>query len=202
MSDWIPPADDECVLRTERLTLRPPRPDDAPLVFPLACDPLLVPFMTWEAHRDPGETAAYLKMCVEMRRTARGWNWVILEKGQLRGAIGVESIVRTNGAVRLDRGELGYWVGRPHHGRGIATEAARAALAFAFSRLALHKVFAVAVTENQPSLRVLRKLGFAEIGVRRREIRRDGVWRDLALFEMLEDDPAALALKAPGARER
>lgn len=202
MTTWTPPSDAEATLRTERLLLRPPRPDDAPLVFPSASDPALTRHMSWTAHRDPAETKAFLESCAEQRAAARGWTWIVLEGGRFRGVVGVAPVVRMQCALRLDRGELGYWIGLPFHGRGLGTEAAAAVTAFAFRRLALHKVIAFAVTENPASLRVLAKLGFTSTGIRRRDVERDGRWYDLAGFEMLEDDPAARRLQAdlPDAR--
>ncbi|MDH4348055.1 MAG: GNAT family N-acetyltransferase, partial [Gemmatimonadota bacterium] len=59
-------------------------------------------------------------------------------------------------------GELGYWIGRPHWGRGHATRAAEATLAFAFGSLNLQRIHAVCLEANGGSLRVLAKLGFVE----------------------------------------
>jgi RimJ/RimL family protein N-acetyltransferase len=61
-------------------------------------------------------------------------------------------------------GELGYWIGRPFWGRGLATEAAEATLRFGFDTLELRTVRAVCLEENPASLRVLAKLGFVETG--------------------------------------
>jgi len=196
MADFVPPTDDEATLRTERLLLRPVRLDDAPLVFPYASEPALTRYMTWAPHRDPGSTADFLRSCVEARRRGVDWVWAILEGGQFRGLVGVEGTIRKLAAVRHDRAELGYWIGMPFHGRGVVTEAARAATAFGFARLALHKVIVRATTANAPSLRVIEKLGFTEVGVHREEVERDGVWQDVRHFEMLADDPSALRLQS------
>jgi RimJ/RimL family protein N-acetyltransferase len=152
--------------------------------------------MTWAPHTDPGATAEFLRSCVEARGKARGWCWAILEGGQFRGLVGVEGIRRQVAAVRQDRAELGYWIGIPFHGRGLVTEAARAATAFGFARLALHKIIVRAVAENAASLRVIAKLGFTEVGLMREDVFRDGVWQDLRHFEMLATDPAARRLTA------
>lgn len=60
--------------------------------------------------------------------------------------------------------ELGYWIGRPHWGRGYATAAARETLDYGFGTLGLTTVFAVSLEANPASLRVLAKLGFVEVG--------------------------------------
>ena len=60
--------------------------------------------------------------------------------------------------------ELGYWLGRPHWGKGIATEAARAIVEYGFGTLGLAALTSGCFVDNVPSWRVLTKLGFAETG--------------------------------------
>jgi RimJ/RimL family protein N-acetyltransferase len=55
--------------------------------------------------------------------------------------------------------ELGWRIAAEHWNRGYATEAARAALAFAFGELRLSEVVAFTVPANLPSRRVMEKLG-------------------------------------------
>lgn len=196
MADFIPPTDDELVLRTERLLLRPPRTDDATLLFEHCADPRLSRFMTWAPHREPGETKTFLEMCVQARRKGTGYTWCLFEGGQFRGFVGMEGVVRQMLAVRYDRAELGYWLGLAYHGRGLMPEAAGAVVAFAFGRLALHKVIVRALAQNAASLRVIEKLGFTRVGVARSDVFRDGAWHDHVAFEMLADDDAARRLQS------
>ena len=202
MADFIPPTEEELVLRTDRLLLRPPRADDAPLLFEHCADPRIPRFMTWAPHRDPGETKTFLESCVAARMKAAGYTWCVFEGGRFLGFLGIEGIVRRMLAVRYDRAELGYWVVIDHHRRGLMTEAAGAAVAFSFARLGLHKVIVRAWTENLASLRVIEKLGFTQVGLARREVLREGTWHDLLVFEMLADDPAALRLQSGLRRAR
>jgi RimJ/RimL family protein N-acetyltransferase len=65
---------------------------------------------------------------------------------------------RESGAV-----ELGYWIARPHWGRGLATEAARAVIDIARA-LRLPALEAGHFLDNPASGRVLEKLGFAPTG--------------------------------------
>ncbi|WCB92804.1 Acetyltransferase [Baekduia alba] len=84
----------------------------------------------------------------------------------------------------LPAAEVGWRLARDVWGRGVATEAARAALAFGFSReRALREVVAVVAPENARSLRVIDKLGMTprpdryHAGARRR-VRVFGVLAD------------------------
>ncbi|HFK5562982.1 TPA: GNAT family N-acetyltransferase [Elizabethkingia anophelis] len=60
--------------------------------------------------------------------------------------------------------ELGYRFLPEYWGKGYATETARAALNYAFNEIKTDVVYAMAVTENTGSNRVLQKLGFEELG--------------------------------------
>lgn len=60
--------------------------------------------------------------------------------------------------------ELGYWLGRTFWGRGFATEAVQAALAWARDDWGLRFVAAGHFTDNPASARVLDKAGFLYTG--------------------------------------
>ena len=55
--------------------------------------------------------------------------------------------------------EVGWTFGRPWHGRGYATYAARAADAFAFERLGAERVVSVIEPANEASARVAQRIG-------------------------------------------
>jgi RimJ/RimL family protein N-acetyltransferase len=59
--------------------------------------------------------------------------------------------------------EIGWRFGRAHWGRGLATEAAAAALAFAFEDGGLDRVVGIHVVGNDASARVMRKLGMRPV---------------------------------------
>ncbi|MEP3602324.1 MAG: GNAT family N-acetyltransferase [Stappiaceae bacterium] len=59
---------------------------------------------------------------------------------------------------------LGYWLGRPYHGRGFASEAARATLNWAFEAHDAPRIGARVFQNNLASLKVLASLGFVEVG--------------------------------------
>lgn len=84
---------------------------------------------------------------------------------------------------------LGYWMGEPHAGQGLMTEAVRALLPFVFETLRLHRLQAACLPNNEPSKRVLEKLGFVSEGLARRYLLIDGAWRDHLVFALLSDDP-------------
>ena len=76
--------------------------------------------------------------------------------------------IEANGAVvgnvvswQGDEGRLvGYWIGREHWGKGIATAALRAAI----EEIPERPLMAYVASENAGSIRVLEKCGFVRIG--------------------------------------
>src|SRR5690606_25027307 len=59
---------------------------------------------------------------------------------------------------------LGYWLGKPHWGQGIMTEAARAAIGWFFSATDAPALYSGVFHFNRTSLAIQTRLGFTEIG--------------------------------------
>jgi ribosomal-protein-alanine N-acetyltransferase len=83
---------------------------------------------------------------------------------------------------------LGYWMGARHAGKGHMSEAVRGALRFAFQDLALHRVEAACLPNNEPSRRLLERVGFRHEGLARSYLRINGVWADHLLYAALASD--------------
>ena len=74
-------------------------------------------------------------------------------------------------SVNIDgdgRGELGYWLGRAHWGRGIMKEAVAALLRHALDHPSLRRLIADTDPENLRSQRILTAVGFKDRGLRDR----------------------------------
>ncbi|HEX2804014.1 MAG TPA: GNAT family N-acetyltransferase [Sphingomicrobium sp.] len=144
--------------RTQRLLLRPGFPEDAPALAAAIADQGIVRNLAtapWPyALRDAEAFLAaprhpVLPSFVIAERTAGA--------PRLVGACGLGS--RPSGAV-----ELGYWIARPHWGRGIATEAGLALVEIARA-LRLPALEASHFVDNPASAQVLVKLGFQPTGI-------------------------------------
>ena len=73
------------------------------------------------------------------------------------GCLGFHS----NGRAPL---EIGYWLGRPHWGKGLATEAVRAALKWAAEEWGRRAIASGHFDDNDASAKVLIKAGFLYTG--------------------------------------
>jgi len=78
--------------------------------------------------------------------------------------------------------EIGYWLGEPFWGRGIATEALGAVTDHAIQTHHLIRVFAVPFAWNHASIRVLEKAGYVLEGRMHRSIVKDGKITDQLLY--------------------
>ena len=94
-------------------------------------------------------------------------------------------------------GTVGYWTGVNYAGQGYMSRALRAAVAYAFTTLRLHRVEAACLPTNAASIRLLESAGFRREGLARSYLRINGRWQDHFLFAVLENDPP-LPPRIPG----
>jgi RimJ/RimL family protein N-acetyltransferase len=84
--------------------------------------------------------------------------------------------------------EIGYGLGITQRGQGYATEAARALMNYCFSSLGMHRVQAIASSDNPASCRVLERLGMKLEGRLREANMRNGNWHDLLYYGILRTE--------------
>ena len=77
---------------------------------------------------------------------------------------------------------LGYWIGAPYAGRGYMTEATQLVCDFGFESLRLHRIEASCLPHNEPSKKLLQRLGFEEEGYAKAYLQIDGHWQDHVLW--------------------
>ena len=135
-------------LRSQRLTLRPARPDDASDVYHNINDWDVISMIARPPWPYPRELAD------EFVRTAS--SSVIEYEGEVVGAIGIAG--RTHGY------NLGFWLGKRYWGRGLMTEAATALLQSFFAQMGDEAVHSAYLVDNPASWRVQEKLGFVNVG--------------------------------------
>jgi ribosomal-protein-alanine N-acetyltransferase len=145
----------------------------------------------WEATRPPGSPEGppptFRGMVRDLRRQARQGRalpFVLLVDGEFAGQVTVNNIV--GGSARF--ASIGYWIDQRHAGRGYMPLAVALAADYCFFVMRLHRVEVAIRPENAASLRVVEKLGFAEIGYAPRFLHIDGDWRDHRLFALTVEE--------------
>jgi RimJ/RimL family protein N-acetyltransferase len=145
------------IIRTARLTLRLLRESDADDLVAGLGDPAVSQMLARVPHPYRRQDAeAFIALARQRAQAETHLNLAIVHDGRVVGGIGINAMPITC--------EIGYWLARPCWGRGFATEAARAILAYGFEVFGLKLIRSGVYTENRASLRVQQKLGFAVIG--------------------------------------
>ncbi|MER9254426.1 GNAT family N-acetyltransferase [Mesorhizobium sp. M0598] len=157
-------------LETPRLILRPPSHSDELLLHGLYSDPLVV-----NAVRD-GVYPTIEQSKVALLRLINHWQhnrfglWMVFIKieGQSRKFAGCCGLMCSgpNLPENPNNVELEYYLHLEASGKGMAPEAGRAAIQFAFEYLGLEKVTAFIRTTNKRALRAAPKVGLFYIGDR------------------------------------
>ena len=172
-------------VETERLILRQFTVEDIDPLYAYASKLNIGPSAGWKPHDSREES-----LCIIATFLAEDNNWAILEKrtGKLIGSIGLNTDVRRNlgnDAVR----NMGYVLDDTAWGKGYATEAAQAALRYAFEEMGLMMVSAQHYPFNRASKRVIEKCDFRYEGTLRFCARHySGLIYDCVCYSMLREE--------------
>ena len=172
-------------IETERLVLRAHRTSDLDDLVAFHGDPEVVRFVPWPV-RDRAATEEALRAKLTQTELVAHGQWLML-------AVELRSTGTVIGEVLLkwasDRqGEVGFALGRDHHGHGYAAEAATAMLRLGFDDLAFHRITAVCIEENVASARLLARLGMRQEARLVDNVHFKGEWATQLVFAMLEDE--------------
>ena len=135
------------------MLLRVVTASDLPVFFEHQCDPAACHMAAFTA-REPANRQAF----------DAHWTRILADASIVIRAIVVDVDAGVVGHVLsyLEGGEreVSYWIGRPHWGRGVATQALRQFLAERAER----PLYARAAKDNLASIRVLERCGFKACG--------------------------------------
>lgn len=148
----------------------------------------------WEASNpDPsGRLPSFSEMVRGLNSQARAGNalpFVITELdddgvAKLAGQLTVSNIIWGSAMMAT----AGYWVDQNRAGRGVVPTALALATDHCFQNLGLHRMEINIRPENEPSLRVVEKLGFRDEGLRPNYLHINGAWADHRSFALTADE--------------
>jgi [ribosomal protein S5]-alanine N-acetyltransferase len=144
------------ILETDRLLLREFVMDDVEDFFRMVSDPEVTRY-TGDGGKTLEEARKGLeeRLLRDYRKYGHGrWAAVYKPTGKVIGFAGLKYLEDVNEV------DLGYRFFKEHWGKGLATEASRAVLAYGFGALRLQRIIGIADIENKASIRVLEKVGF------------------------------------------
>jgi len=147
----------DIVLTTPRLILTSWLRDDVDALFEIHSDPETMKFVRYGRPESRVETEHLVNEYIA-EHVARGWTkWRLADTGG--GLIG-----RAGFGEHPTGRQLTYTIRRSHWGRGLATEIAEALVGWHLSHVPAVVLRALAAVGNDPSVRVLEKVGFHEVG--------------------------------------
>ncbi len=171
------------MIATERLVLRELTLDDVPALHAIISLPEVVRYQT----EDPVDEEGTRAVIERIRDAATVTPRLVFDFAMMHGADFV-------GRVGMKRGEdpriasLWFEVAPAHHGKGYATEAARALLGFAFEDVGLHRVAGDCDPRNPGSARVMERIGMRREAHFVQNIFIKGEWCDSVVFAMLASE--------------
>jgi RimJ/RimL family protein N-acetyltransferase len=173
-------------IETARLILRRFRESDLASFMAYRNDPEVARYQSWESitrrdamhfiaeqsRREPGVVGKWFQFAAESKAD-----------GILAGDC---ALLLLNSAPRI--GEIGYTFARAYQGNGLATEAARAVIDYAFDTLGLNRVIATCDCRNLPSQALMERLPMRREGHFIQNIWFKGEWCDEFHYAVLRDE--------------
>ena len=171
----------------ERVHIRRVRAEDEQELCTLRRDSweFLAPWEPWPVDMSPHGSRWFQRFLSSARRPdAEKLLVVRRDDGVVLGNVNLSQIVR--GAFLS--GILGYWIGAAYARQGFMQEGLELVLRHAFGTLGLHRVEANIRPENEASLALVRRAGFAKEGFSPRYLHIAGEWRDHERWALLVED--------------
>lgn len=108
---------------------------------------------------------------------------IVSDQNRFIGGCGLNAIHRCNA-----RANLGYWIRASATKHGVATQAVRQLVQWAFQNTDLIRLEIVVATDNHASLRVAEKVGAVREGILRQYLRIHEKFHDAVMFSILKSD--------------
>lgn len=149
----------------DQLELRQRLPEDAGELFALTDlnRAYLKQWLPWlDFCTSPADTMATIETSLQQAVAGTGLALAIREQGRIVGVISFNEIHQMH---RI--GEIGYWLGEAHQGRGIMTRSVRALIEHGFASMNLNRITITAATGNRASRAIAERLGLRMEGTSR-----------------------------------
>ncbi|MDT8914843.1 GNAT family protein [Amycolatopsis sp. PS_44_ISF1] len=174
-------------IATERIVLRPFRPDDLDALNSIQSRADVTRYLYWSP-RSQAESAAALAKRVHSSTISQDGQMLavaveLAATGRLIGDLNLEYL-----SAEHRQGEIGFVFHPDHHGRGLALEAVTELLRLGFEDLGLHRIVGRCDSRNTASQALMERLGMRqEAHLRENEVVKGG-WTDELVYAVLEDE--------------
>lgn len=179
--------DEDLPLVTDRLLLRPYRPDDEAALLALFSDPAVVRYLYSEPMRADGVGEALARRLGPVVFAHEGDELKLAAELRDSGAV-VGELTLFHRSDQHRRGEIGYVVGPGFAGRGLATEGALAMCQVGFEIVGFHRIEAQCDARNLASARVMDRIGMRREAHLRENEWVKGEWTDALVAALLAEE--------------
>lgn len=145
------------VLETERLSLRPITVDDAEFILALLNEPSFLRYIGDKQVRNLEDARQYILNGPVASYQRHGLGLLLTELRESRTPIGMCGLLKRD---ELPEPDIGFALMPDFWNKGFAFEAAAAVLQDAHDRLKLQRILAITSLDNDPSIKLLERLGF------------------------------------------
>ncbi len=154
------------VVETERLILRGSQPDDFAFYRELRADPEVARYTGGEPLSEEDSWTKYLRSIGHWAVMGFGY-WLVeaRDSGQAIGEVGFSDFKRVIEPSIKGEPEIGWALTPSVHGKGYASEAALAAVAWGDKNFKAKRMSCIIDPEHAASIRIAEKCGFKKTGV-------------------------------------
>ncbi len=173
-------------LSTKRLELRPYAAEDLSHLQRYVTRPAFYRYLVIE-EQTPETVVRFLERELEeQQQENRGRHVFAIEPKELGFIVGAARIEVRNSDHQ--QGDIGYALDSDYQGRGYMTEAVRRLIRFGFEELKLHRIWATCDIDNDPSRRLMERVGMEREGLLRDDKLLRGEWRSSYLYSILASE--------------
>jgi RimJ/RimL family protein N-acetyltransferase len=167
------------------ITLRKPEERDIIPLFEGVQDPLIPKYTRIPANYQMANAEHYVHERSPNGFTMQTEIQLVLEYDEkFAGALSFHTLVLDEA-----KAEIGYWLTADARGKGIATAATKLLTGYGFETIGFHRIEALVVESNKPSLKVLANAGYEQEGILRDKCcGADGSRENMVLFAALRHE--------------
>lgn len=173
------------VLRGERVQLRLWRPDDVDALFAMHSDAVFMRYWGSAPYTQRAQAEAFLGRNLHNAESGEFFPWAL--------TLDDDVPVGNCSLFQIDRGhrrcEMGYGLAPSLQGRGLASEAVRLMINYAFNELGMRRIEVDIDARNVDSCRLVERVGFQCEGLLRQRWYVNGEITDSAMYGLLSSDP-------------
>jgi len=173
------------VLETENLILRKITPEVYDFLFRSLSEAEIKTFLGLETDGQfAKEKEKFSKGMATYNRSFVNFQIIDKKTNKIIGACGFHTWYTEHA-----RAEIGYNLnGDQYKGKGVMTEALKAIVRYGFEEMKLNRIEALIAPHNEPSLRLVQKLGFVKEGHLRQHYYKNNIMEDSFFFALLKQD--------------